>query len=164
MTTRAYIGLGSNLDDPVEQVTSALAQLGTLRDTQAVHHSGLYQSKPLASTVDQADYINAVAALDTTLPPRQLLAELLDIEQAHGRIRTAERWGPRSLDLDLLLYGDLYYQDDALTLPHPRLHERSFVLYPLFEITPELVIPAHGSLRELLKHCPKHAITRLNLT
>jgi 2-amino-4-hydroxy-6-hydroxymethyldihydropteridine diphosphokinase len=96
------------------------------------------------------------------LSARELLAELLEIERQHGRIRTAQRWGPRTLDLDLLLYGDLQYQDDTVTLPHPRLHERSFVLCPLFDIAPDLVIPARGSIRELLKHCPEHTLTRLN--
>ncbi len=160
MIARAYVALGGNLDDPLRHIKTALAELQDL----AVHpltHSALYRSAP-HGPVAQPDYINAVAALDTALAPKQLLTQLLAIETSHGRIRTGERWGPRTLDLDLLLLGETQCTDDTLSLPHPRLHERNFVLYPLYEIAPELFIPGHGALRKLIRHCPAHGLTRLS--
>lgn len=159
MLTRAYVALGSNLDEPLRHIKTALAELQDL----AVHplkHSALYRSAP-HGPVPQPDYINAVAALDTSLDPKQLLKQLLAIETKHGRIRKGERWGPRTLDLDLLLFGETQCTDDVLSLPHPRLHERAFVLYPLYEIAPQLHIPGRGTLRELVRRCPAHELTRL---
>ena len=159
---RAYVGLGSNLDDPERQVHRALTELATLPHTRFIKHSRLYKSAPLGPP-DQPEYINAVALLETGLPAKQLLEQLLEIEQRHGRIRTSEQWGPRSLDLDLLLYGEAHYTEPSLTVPHPRLHQRAFVLYPLAELDPELHIPGKGPLRDLLKHCPKQQLTPLPL-
>lgn len=156
----AYIGLGSNLDDPRRHVTTALDDLRRLPETRLVSHSGLYGSRPWG-LAEQPDYVNAVAALYTTLSARALLTRLLAIEADHGRIRTELRWGPRSLDLDLLLYGDLQSRDELLCVPHPRLSERNFVLYPLYEIAADLVIPGLGPLRELLRHCPRQGLTPL---
>lgn len=154
MTARAYIGLGSNLADPVAQIQAALVALDQIPGTRCVRHSSLYHSAPLGGK-DQSAYVNAVAALDTGLTALELLAELQAIERRQGRVRGAERWGPRTLDLDLLLYGDARYNSEVLTLPHPGLHERSFVLYPLHEIAPDLEVPGQGGVRELAERCRK---------
>lgn len=149
---QAYIGLGSNLNDPARQVKAALAALRNIPEARCVRHSSLYRSAPLGQA-DQPDYINAVAMLDTRLPARQLLIELQAIERIHGRVRGAERWGPRTLDLDILLYGDMQLESEELTVPHPRLAERSFVLYPLCEIAPDLEIPGLGGVQQLMAAC-----------
>ena len=149
---RAYVGLGSNLNDPMTQIHSALAALDAIPATCCVAYSSLYRSKPLGSAA-QPDYLNAVAAVDTRLSAQELLRELHLIEEHHGRERGAERWGPRTLDLDLLLYGDAQVAGESLTVPHPGLPERNFVLYPLHEIAPQLHIPGAGSLQTLLERC-----------
>lgn len=157
--TIAYIGLGSNLDNPAAQLRRALAELTALPDTRGLKHSRLYLSKPLGPQ-HQPDYLNAVAALQTRLEPLVLMRQLQDVERQHGRRRSAEnRWGPRTLDLDLLVYGNLSLQTPELTLPHPELQKRSFVLYPLAELAPELMIPGHGSVRQLRERCTTPAIT-----
>ena len=150
---RAYVGLGSNLNDPNAQIRSAMSALDAIPGTCCVAYSSLYRSKPLGLS-SQPDYLNAVAAVDTRLTAAELLKELHLIEELHGRVRGPERWGPRTLDLDLLLYGDTQVEDDALTVPHPGLPERNFVLYPLHEIAPQLQIPGSGSLQALLERCP----------
>ncbi|GMU43368.1 MAG: 2-amino-4-hydroxy-6-hydroxymethyldihydropteridine diphosphokinase [Xanthomonadales bacterium] len=148
---RAWIGLGSNLGAPERQVDHALRALSLLARSRLVAASSLYRSLPWGDP-DQDDYVNAVAALDTRLPPRVLMEQLLRIEAEHGRDRSAQRPnGPRTLDLDLLLYGEEHYRLPDLTLPHPRLHERAFVLLPLAELAPELPIPGHGNVKSLLK-------------
>lgn len=144
----AYIGLGSNLDDPQSQVTRAFTALGEIADTRLVLRSSLYRSSPMGPQ-DQPDFINAVAALLTQLSPEALLAELQRIERAQGRQRSGERWGPRSLDLDLLGFGWETRATADLTLPHPRIAERNFVLLPLTEIAPELSLPGLTNVREL---------------
>ena len=161
LTVRAYIGLGSNLDDPRAQVLRACAELSELPDTQFVARSSLYRSAPLGG-LDQPDYINAVAALDTRLGARPLLTHLRGIEDRHGRVRSAQRWASRTLDLDLLLYGDAVFTDHELVVPHPAIAERAFVLYPLAELAPELAIPGHGALATLLARCPYRGIERLD--
>lgn len=158
---RAYVGLGSNLDDPERQLRRALRALTELPHTQFVAHSGLYRSAPLGG-LDQPDYLNAVAALDTHLSAAALLAELLAIEQRQGRVRGAQRWQPRTLDLDLLLFGEQQLQDATLTVPHPGLPTRAFVLYPLCEIAPGLVIPGLGELAALIAQCPRIELQRLD--
>ena len=150
---RAYVGLGSNLNDPDVQIRSALAALDAMPATCCVAHSSIYLSKPLDNS-SQPDYLNAVAAVDTHLSASELLRELHLIEELHGRVRNGDRWGPRTLDLDLLLYGDVEVSEDSLTVPHPGLPERNFVLYPLHEIAPSLHIPGAGSLQTLLERCP----------
>lgn len=160
---RAYIGLGSNLDDPQAQLRSALQALTEIPATQLAAHSSLYRSTPLGG-LDQPDYLNAVAALDTQLSAQALLAELQAIEHRQGRVRSAQRWQARTLDLDLLLYGDLQLQDAALTVPHPGLSERAFVLYPLQELAPELVIPGLGELSSLIARCPRADLQCLDST
>lgn len=146
----AHIGLGSNLADPVQQVLSAFEALTHLPETQQVAQSSLYRNPPLGPQV-QPDYINAVAALRTWLSPHALLQCLQTIEQQQGRIRGPQRWGPRTLDLDLLLYGDHHRQDPILTLPHPGLYERPFVLYPLYECAPHLVLPNGQRLQTFIQ-------------
>lgn len=160
---RAYIGLGSNLDDPVTQVTTALQELGAIADTRCIARSGLYQSTAMIAmgAADQPDYINAVAALDTGLAPMQLLEALQAIEQRHGRTRNGEKWGPRTLDLDLLLYENRQLATEHLIIPHPGLHERNFVLYPLAELAPDIDIPGRGPLPDLLSRCGREGLVRL---
>ncbi len=138
----AYIGLGSNLDSPAEQVLQAFAELATLPETQLRAASSLYRSRPLGPG-DQPWYINAAAALDTRLAPEALLDALQAIEAAHQRVREV-RWGPRTLDLDLLLYGDQLIRSARLTVPHPEMCRRNFVLVPLLEIAPDLIHPETG--------------------
>lgn len=154
---RAYIGLGSNLADPVKQVRSALGDLSAIPGTRCVMHSSLYLSAPLGPA-NQPDYINAVAAVDTTLPAHDLLSALQDIEKRHGRTRTGEKWGPRILDLDLLLYGMERFHDDDLIIPHPGLCERNFVLYPLYEIAPRLTLPGLGRLGDYIARSSKQGL------
>lgn len=141
---RAYVGLGSNLDSPASRVSAAVDGLASLPDTRLDTVSRLYRSPPWG-VEEQPDFINAVAALDTGLAPDRMLARLQELEKQAGRDRAkAERWGPRVLDLDLLLYGDTVSSDPRLMLPHPRMHERAFVLVPLLEIAPGIRIPGRG--------------------
>jgi 2-amino-4-hydroxy-6-hydroxymethyldihydropteridine diphosphokinase len=141
MSTLAYIGLGSNQGNSLATLKSALSDLAqhALIEVQAV--SSFYQTKPVGPQ-NQPDYVNAVAALDTDLSAQDLLALLLEIERLHGRVRDANlRWGPRTLDLDLLLYGDEMIQEANLIIPHPELAKRAFVVYPLLEIAADLILP-----------------------
>lgn len=152
----AYVCLGANLGDPPRQIAAALAALAALPGTAVVRTSGLYRSRPMGPA-DQPDYANAVAALRTTLAPLALLDALLGIEQRAGRVRQARlRNGPRQLDLDLLLYDTLTMHDARLTLPHPGVHERDFVLVPLLEIAPEIDIPGRGRAADWLDRCARH--------
>lgn len=160
MPVIAYIGLGSNLDDPITQVTTALAELDAVALSHVRRASSLYRSDPMGPP-DQPDYINAVAELETGLEPLALLHALQAIEQAHQRVRL-QRWGARTLDLDLLLYGDSRIDLAKLTVPHPGIAERNFVLLPLAEIAPDLVLPGLGSLAALLANCPLSGIERLD--
>lgn len=141
METLCYIGIGSNLGDSVANVNSALKQLSIHPQLKLLSRSGLYSSKPHGPQ-NQPDYVNAVAAITTELPAMDLLHALFHIENNHGRERLSDqRWGPRTLDLDLLLYGDSIIDEPDLTVPHPYLCERSFVVYPLSELSPELILP-----------------------
>lgn len=155
----AYIGVGSNLDNPIARVYQAFQALAAIPQTEFICHSPLYRSEPVGPS--QPDYINSVIALTTQLSPEDLLVALHAIEDAHGRCREV-RWGPRTLDLDILLFGDLIQNDAFLTLPHPRLQERSFVLYPLRDIAPNLMVPGLGNLQTLLRRCPYHPLERLD--
>jgi 2-amino-4-hydroxy-6-hydroxymethyldihydropteridine diphosphokinase len=159
-STRTYVGIGSNLDDPEQQVRRALKALATLPDTTLLRYSSLYRSLPMGPQ-DQPDYINAVAELETTLPALRLLGLLQAIETQQGRVRGPVKWGPRTLDLDLLVYGRAQIAKATLTVPHPGIAERVFVLYPLAEIAPGLDIPGLGPLQELLSHCPPEGLERL---
>lgn len=142
-----YVGLGSNLEDPIAQVRLALEALGTLPLTERVAASRLYVSRPLGPQ-DQPDFINAVAHLRTRLSPLALLDQLQALEQRHGRVRR-RHWGPRTLDLDLLLYGDECLELPRLRVPHPEMTARSFVLLPLAELSPQLQLPDGRSVAAL---------------
>ncbi|WP_295885137.1 2-amino-4-hydroxy-6-hydroxymethyldihydropteridine diphosphokinase [uncultured Thiohalocapsa sp.] len=156
-----YIGLGANLDDPrrhVERAADALTRLPASRVTQV---SRLYRTAPVGPA-DQPDYINAVARLDTRLAPRALLAALQALERAHGRVRDGTRWGPRTLDLDILMFGARHVAWPGLTLPHPQARRRAFVLVPLAEVAPPgLDIPGQGRLSALLAAVPKQGVAPL---
>lgn len=145
---RACIGLGSNLGDPLAQVRGAFAELERIPGACCLRRSRLYRSAPVGPP-GQPDYVNGVASLETHCGPWELLAALQAIEAAHGRVRGAERWGPRTLDLDLLVYGPWQSAAPELTVPHPRLAERAFVVFPLLEIEPDLQVPGLGPLRDL---------------
>jgi 2-amino-4-hydroxy-6-hydroxymethyldihydropteridine diphosphokinase len=156
---QAFVALGANLGDPVDQVRAGAAALAALPATRRVTCSSLYRTAPIGYA-DQPDFINAVCEIDTDLPAAELMQALLEIERAHGRVRDMAG-GPRTLDLDLLLYGDRAIREPALTVPHPRLHERAFVLYPLYEIAPDLEIPGLGRVADLLAGCAGQGIERL---
>jgi len=156
-----YIGLGSNLSDPQAQVTTALEELNTIPDTNLLVMSSLYTSKPMGPS-DQPDYINAVAKISTNLSPRNLLCELQCIEQAHQRQRKGQRWGPRTLDLDIILFGDLQMDTKFLQIPHYGVSEREFVLIPLQELQADLIIPGRGMVEDLIKKLPPYKLSRLN--
>ena len=155
---RAYIGVGANLGDARATVCAALAALATLADSRLVLASALYRSAPVDAV--GPDFINAVAALDTAMAPLALLAALQAIEQQFGRLRPY-RNAPRTLDLDLLLHGDAVLQTPELTLPHPRLHRRAFVLRPLLQIAPTLAAPGLGRLADWLPACADQGIDPL---
>jgi 2-amino-4-hydroxy-6-hydroxymethyldihydropteridine diphosphokinase len=157
--TVAYVGIGSNLDQPLRQVEDALLELDRIPGSRVVGRSSLYKSAPLGYA-DQADFINAVSALETDLEPEKLLDELLVIEARHGRRRSFAN-APRSLDLDLLLFDELELRTQRLTIPHPRMHERAFVLKPLLELSANLAIPGKGPARELLKQCAGQLVEKI---
>ena len=157
-TERVFVGLGANLGDPQTTLQRALAALAALPQTRLVAHSSLYRTAPILAT--GADFINAVAELRTALQPHALLDALQAIELAHGRERPY-RHAPRTLDLDLLLFGQRVVQEPGLEVPHPRLHERAFVLQPLLELAPRLVHPRLGSLQLLLAATVNQPIERL---
>jgi 2-amino-4-hydroxy-6-hydroxymethyldihydropteridine diphosphokinase len=144
----AYVGLGANLGDPRAQLDEAVAALACVPGVELLGVSSVYESDPVGPVQDQPAFLNAVAELATTLAPARLLAALHEIEDTLGRVRTI-RFGPRTCDLDLLLYGDVVSDDPALTLPHPRLAERRFVLDPLAELAPLLVLPDGRPIADL---------------
>ena len=156
----AYVGLGSNLVSPLSQVRRAIAELAQLPASRLVAVSRIYQSRPMGPA-DQPDYINAVAAVETRLAPLELLDGLQAIEQAHQRKRGAERWGPRTLDLDLLLFGEQRIQNDRLTVPHAGIAERSFVLQPLLDIDAALRLPGGEPVQQLLAALPDDGLSPL---
>lgn len=160
MNETAYIGLGSNLNNPQQQVLSAITALGALSETAIIAVSPWYRSAPMGPS-DQPDYINGVAKLTTALSPHTLLKALQQIERSHHRVRK-EHWGPRTLDLDILLYGNLTIEHPDLQVPHPGMAERNFVLRPLADIAPQLVLPNGIQLAELLEICPSEGIVRLS--
>jgi len=156
---QAYIGLGSNMEDPVAQVRQALDELTHLPSSHLLAASSLYRSAPVGK-LDQPDFINAVALIRTALSPRDLLRSLLEIEHNHRRVREC-RNGPRTLDLDILLYDDLLCSDTHLTLPHPRMHQRAFVLQPLCEIAPDCRLPGRRAVADLLRECSGQQLGRI---
>ncbi len=159
MTVKVYIGLGSNLDNPEQQIASALQSLSEIKDSRLISDSGLFKSPPMGPQ-DQPDYLNAAALIETELNAELLLDQLQAIENQHGRIRT-RHWGERTLDLDILLYGDEIVNTERLTVPHAGLAEREFVLYPLQKINPELNVPGKGNIMDLIEACPDSGIEYL---
>ena len=160
----AYIGLGSNLADPVSQIKIALRALGQFPGTTVLDCSGLYQNQamtdPLAnSTTPQPDYLNAVAAIETGLAAHDLLTALLNQEFIQGRRRTEQHWEARCIDLDLLLYADQKIQSKSLAVPHPGVHQRPFVIHPLAEIAPSVVIPGLGTAAHVAKIIARDSLT-----
>ncbi|TQV68297.1 2-amino-4-hydroxy-6-hydroxymethyldihydropteridine diphosphokinase [Exilibacterium tricleocarpae] len=158
--TDTYIALGSNLADPLQQVTTALAELSDLAQTRLLASSPWYRSRAVGPG-SQPDYINGVAHLRTRLAPQALLLALQAIEQQHRRVRT-QHWGPRTLDLDILLYGSQQIHSDTLQIPHPRLAERNFVLYPLADLGGDLTLPNGVSVESLLAKCAADGLRRLD--
>ena len=147
---RAYVGLGANLGDREGALRAALAALAATDGIDVIATSTFRETDPV-DYLDQPRFLNGAAALDTTLAPRELLDALLEVERSLGRTREGPRFGPRTIDLDLLLYGDESLDEPGLTVPHPRLHVRAFALEPLAELAPGLVVPGHGSLETLLQ-------------
>lgn len=156
----AYIGIGSNQGNARAHVLEAFDELAQLPDTRLAARSSLYRSAPVDAP-GQPDYLNAVAALDTELSPAQLLDALQGIERRHGRERPAPN-APRTLDLDLLTYGDMVLDSTMLTLPHPRMHQRAFVLQPLLELDPRAEVPGRGPAAALLAACAGQRVERLS--
>ncbi len=155
----AYIGLGSNLSNPIAQINSAREVIKTSKKSDEIAFSSLYSSPPMGSS-DQPNYVNAVLAVSTELSPIDLLRYLQEIENRHGRVR-AERWGARTLDLDLLLYGQQQINIPDLIVPHIGISERAFVLYPLQEIASDLEIPFFGSVKNLVAKCSLSGLEKL---
>ena len=149
MKTTAYVGLGANLGDREGTLRRALSLLGASGGIDVAAVSTFRETEPVGY-LDQPPFLNGAARLETRLSPRELLAALLQVEQELGRDRSGPRFGPRTIDLDLLLYGALELAEEGLTVPHPRLHERRFVLEPLAELAPDLVVPGRGRVSELL--------------
>lgn len=158
-TKIVYIGLGSNLDDPVQHLLHAFGELDELPSTRLVARSSLYRNPPMGPA-GQPDYVNAAARLETGLSPDALLQAMQQLERAHDR-RATERWGPRTLDLDLLLYAQTQINNETLKVPHPGIAERNFVLYPLAELDATLEIPGAGPLGALLASSSSAGLVKL---
>ncbi|GAB7197581.1 2-amino-4-hydroxy-6-hydroxymethyldihydropteridine diphosphokinase [Dickeya oryzae] len=156
--TCVYLALGSNLSEPLQQVRAALRALDAITQTRLVRCSSFYRSRPLGPQ-DQPDYLNAVAELQTGLSPEALLDNTQRIELKQGRVRKENRWGPRTLDLDILLFGDLTLHTERLTVPHYDMKNREFMLYPLAELAPELVFPDGEALATRLQHVPRNGLS-----
>jgi 2-amino-4-hydroxy-6-hydroxymethyldihydropteridine diphosphokinase len=157
---KAWLGLGSNLQQPALQIREALDRLGRAGAVRVIKVSSFYRTPPWGDE-NQEEFINAVAQIETDLEPLVLLKVMQSIENDMGRQRSGRRWGPRLIDLDLLLYGDQKYCSDQLELPHPRMFERAFVLVPLFELDQTLAVPGHGPIGKLLKGLDCRGISKL---
>ncbi|MFC6632820.1 2-amino-4-hydroxy-6-hydroxymethyldihydropteridine diphosphokinase [Microbulbifer taiwanensis] len=155
----AYIGLGSNLAEPLKQLRCALDAIAEIPGTRLLRCSSFYRSAPVGPD-GQPDYVNAVAELETALPPLQLLDRLQAIENAQGRERTV-RWGARTLDLDILLFGRQQLDEPRLQIPHPHMGSRNFVLLPLAELEPQLQLPSGESIQALLQQCPQNRLEKI---
>jgi 2-amino-4-hydroxy-6-hydroxymethyldihydropteridine diphosphokinase len=162
MAAKAFVGLGANIGDPEEQIRGALDALGRIAETRVARASSLWRSAPVGYAA-QPDFVNAVAELETGQAPRALLEALLAIEKRFGRERGFAN-APRTLDLDLLLYGDRVLSEQGLQVPHPRMHERAFVLAPLVEIAPEIEIPGKGAAAAMLARCGDQKIERTGVS
>jgi 2-amino-4-hydroxy-6-hydroxymethyldihydropteridine diphosphokinase len=157
---RVYLGLGANLNSPKKQLDNAVIALKSLPNSELIACSHYYASKPMGPQ-DQPDYVNAVAFINTSLEPEQLLDLTQAIELEHGRVRKAERWGARTLDIDILLFGEHILNTDRLTVPHYGLTEREFVVYPLQEIAPELILPSGASIKQIANTLPLNDLQQL---
>ncbi len=160
MSDIAYIGLGSNLNDPEQQLVQAVARIHALTHVSLQDCSHMYTSTPMGPQ-NQPNFINAVCKITTSLTPIELLDELQTIELAHGRIRKSDKWGPRTLDLDILLFNNLKMDNDRLTLPHHGMPQREFVLVPLFEICPDMMMQDGKSLASWVADCSLTGLRRL---
>jgi 2-amino-4-hydroxy-6-hydroxymethyldihydropteridine diphosphokinase len=158
---QVYIGLGSNLALPEKQIQAACRSLDSVSETNLIQCSSLYQSHPMGPQ-DQPNYVNAVALIETELSPEFLLQQTQLIESQQGRIRDTKRWGPRTLDLDILLYGEQLIDKEHLKVPHIGMKLREFVLYPLFEIAPDLILPGGEKLSELVSICPINGLQKMS--
>lgn len=159
---RVYLGLGANLNTPKKQLDDAVVALKNLPNSEFIACSHYYASKPMGPQ-DQPDYVNAVACINTSLQPEQLLDLTQAIELEHGRVRKAERWGARTLDIDILLFGEQVINTERLTVPHYGLNEREFVVYPLQEIAPELILPSGVSIKQIANNLPLNDLQQLPL-
>lgn len=157
--THCFIGLGSNLGESCDQLRLAIADIDHLPDTRLLAQSAFYRSAPVGY-LDQPDFVNAVVKIETDLTPQQLLSALLGIERKHGRERTFNN-APRTLDLDVLLYGDLQINEPGLTVPHPHMHRRAFVLQPLLELAPDCMIPSLGLAKLAMQDCLDQVLEKL---
>ena len=157
--TLAYIALGANLRKPEQQVMAGVEELAMLPDSRLAAVSSLYRSAPVGYA-DQPEFVNSVAAIETALSPRALLEALLAIERRYGRVREFQN-APRTLDLDIVLYGEAAVSEPGLTIPHPRMHERAFVVVPLAEIAPEAIVPGRGRVAELLASVDASSVRRI---
>jgi 2-amino-4-hydroxy-6-hydroxymethyldihydropteridine diphosphokinase len=155
----ACIALGANIGEPLRQLEAGFAALAALPGTRMASRSSLYRSAPVGYA-DQPDFINAVAVVETTLPPHDLLQALLDIERRHGRVRDFPN-APRTLDLDIVLYGDVVLHEPGLTIPHARMLDRAFVMVPLAEVAPDLQVPGRGLVRELAARVDAGSVAQL---
>ncbi len=156
----AYIGLGANLNAPLETIKKAIVALSQLPNSKLVAQSKIYASKPMGP-VDQPDYVNAVVLLETSLSPHELFEQTCQIEQDHGRVRNGEHWGPRTLDLDLLLFGEQTLNDELLTVPHYGIKDREFVVMPLLDINPDLTLPCGTNLQNVSNQLPLNGLTAI---
>jgi 2-amino-4-hydroxy-6-hydroxymethyldihydropteridine diphosphokinase len=164
-SSTVFIGLGSNLEQPIRQIRTAIQAIRRIKGARVIAESGLYLSKPLvppSGRVAQPDYYNAVVKIETRLDPYALLDHLQQIEHVQGRERI-QHWGPRTIDLDILMFDNLQMSNERLTLPHPGIDQRAFVLYPLSSIDDSLYIPGHGMLSELIKRCPENGLRYLGV-
>ena len=159
--SQAYIGLGGNLGDSQSIFHSVLTDLSQRSDIELIAVSSFYVTKPLDNK-QQPDYLNAVAGLQTALSPHQLLSLLQSFEKQYGRIRSGKHWESRTLDLDILLYDDCVINDSELVVPHPGMLERDFVLYPLYEISPQLEIPGFGPIYKAVQGCENRGMRKIN--
>lgn len=157
---KVYIAIGSNLGDPIQQAKDAIEALKQIPQSRLIVVSSLYGSKPMGPA-DQPDYVNAVALLETTLSPLALLDNTQRIELEHGRERKDERWGPRTLDLDILLYDDRVIDSERLTVPHYGMKQREFVIYPLLEIAPDITMPDGTQIQHLTKSVTLNDLVKL---
>ena len=161
MSTRAYIAIGSNLAEPMKQVIAAWDEIANLPKSKLIQKSSLYLSKPLGYK-DQPDFVNAVVLLETELTPHELLSELQSLEILHERVRSFPN-APRTLDLDIILFGNLEINDSHLIVPHPRMHERAFVIFPLQEISANISIPHIGDIAKIAKGLDPESAKRITL-